>query len=111
MSDKVTVPVTMPRHVWGRLASVADKRGVTVADVIASAVAANITVPKPRERAKHPGAVESEHINEQLRALLARGATPADIAARLGVSRSAVYNRITKHKLRKVRAYNRKEVA
>lgn len=41
MADK-TISVTLPAHVWGRLASIADSQGVRVADVVALAVAREI---------------------------------------------------------------------
>ena len=40
-----TVPVYLPEHVWGRLASLADDRGVTVADLIADGIKQNLEVP------------------------------------------------------------------
>lgn len=45
----VTVPVTMPEHIWGRLASIADRHNCRVADVVARALiasAATGTMPK-----------------------------------------------------------------
>lgn len=50
MSGK-TVPVTLPEPVWGRLASIADRRGVTVADLIADAVQALVSAPAHDVRA------------------------------------------------------------
>ncbi|AAT90033.1 hypothetical protein ATY41_02785 [Leifsonia xyli subsp. xyli] len=39
MNEK-TVPVTIPTWVWGRLATIAEHRGVTVGDLIADGVMA-----------------------------------------------------------------------
>ncbi len=50
MSGK-TVPVTLPEPVWGRLASIADRRGVTVADLLAGAVRALVSAPAHDVRA------------------------------------------------------------
>ncbi|GAA3730356.1 hypothetical protein GCM10022239_03690 [Leifsonia bigeumensis] len=46
-----TVPVTLPEPVWGRLASIADRRGVKVADLIADAVQAVVSAPNHDVRA------------------------------------------------------------
>lgn len=45
MSPTVTVPLVLPRKVWGRLASFADNRGVKVADLIADAIEGIIPPP------------------------------------------------------------------
>lgn len=42
-----TVNVTVPLHVWGRLASEADNRGVTVEDVLVTAIN-HVIQPKGR---------------------------------------------------------------
>lgn len=41
-----TVPVTLPEEVWGRLASLADRRGVRVADLIAEAIEGMVPTAK-----------------------------------------------------------------
>ena len=45
--DYVQVTMKFPKHVWGRLATIADDRGVNVPQVIAGAVAGEL---KPRDR-------------------------------------------------------------
>jgi len=37
-ANQKTVPLTLPDHVWGRLASRADHRGTSVADEVADAI-------------------------------------------------------------------------
>ena len=45
-----TVPVRMPEQVWGHLASLADKQGVTVGELIAATVASLVkTSTQPRQ--------------------------------------------------------------
>lgn len=50
MTDR-TIPVTLPELVWGRLASIADRRGVKVADLVGDAVVAVVSSPAHDVRA------------------------------------------------------------
>ena len=43
--NQKTVPVYLPEHVWGRLASMADDRGMSIADLIADGIKQNLQVP------------------------------------------------------------------
>lgn len=47
-----TVQLTLPDHVWGRLASMADTNGLSVADLVGDAVE-NLLEPTARERREY----------------------------------------------------------
>ncbi len=47
MQEEVKVTMAFPRNVWGRLASIAEDRGVTIAQIISGAVVNEL---KPRDR-------------------------------------------------------------
>lgn len=64
-----TVNVTVPLHVWGRLASEADNRGVTVEDVLVTAIN-HVIQPKGRR--------------ELIIAAVRAGFTDAEVAAQTG---------------------------
>jgi len=64
-----TVNVTVPLHVWGRLASEADNRGVTVEDVLVTAIN-HVIQPKGRR--------------EIIVAAVKAGYTDAEVAAHTG---------------------------
>ena len=84
----VTVPVTMPAEVWGRLASRADDEGVTVAELIATAVHP-YTLPRQKR-----GPASEELREHRLEVMVARrraGWTWPQIAAELGTSVGTVY--------------------
>ena len=68
------VMVTFPARVWGRLANLADDRGVKVPDLIAAAVAE--MVPVTRE--------------ERVLLLVRAGLSDGDVAARTGETRAYV---------------------
>lgn len=46
-SEQGEVNVTLPRSVWGRIASIADDRGITVQDLLVAAIG---SVLQPRDR-------------------------------------------------------------
>ncbi|TQL46689.1 hypothetical protein FB562_2213 [Homoserinimonas aerilata] len=81
-----TVTVTLPVTVWGRLASIADKQGVRVADVLAHAVAAEVTAPTfaPGGKTKTP------NLDDPVVRHWKDGLTDREICAVLGMTRAAV---------------------
>lgn len=56
MTNTKTVPLELPLDVWGRLASLADRRGIRIADLVADAVTALVPAPKPQRGDGYTGA-------------------------------------------------------
>jgi len=96
-----TVAVKIPLHVWGRLASAAENRGVTVADLIVAGVDVALKkVPAvPSKDEKRPTRRCNAEQRDRLRRLILAGkATEAEIAAAVGCHPNTVTN--WKRKLR-----------
>lgn len=100
MTDKMTVPLTLPIEAWGRLATRADDRGVTVADLIADTLRP-LTEPKPKRG--HAGVQEREHRVAVIVQKRGDGWTWPQIAAELGISAGAVYELARRNGLTKPR--------
>lgn len=71
-----TKTITIPLQVWGRLASEADNRGVTIADLLVATVQQIIRPPAGR--------------SEMVAALVRAGFTDREVCERLGEQRSYV---------------------
>jgi hypothetical protein len=74
------VTLTLPDHVWGKLASKADTEQVKVADIIADAIKAELT----RHAVPPRPAVATRIDLTVLREMHARGCSDAQIAAQVG---------------------------
>lgn len=100
MTNKMTVPLTLPMDAWGRLATRADDKGVTVAQLIADALRP-LTEPKPK---RGPSSVA---LRDHRVAVIARkrgdGWTWMQIAAELNMSHGAVYELARRNGLTKTR--------
>lgn len=74
-SARRTVPVVLPDYVWGRLASIAEFRGVKVADVIADALWETLRHPRRdvQERALGPSGDNLRMLSAELNAARAAG--------------------------------------
>jgi transcriptional regulator of acetoin/glycerol metabolism len=95
----VIVHVEMPDQIWGRLANLADQRGVRVADLVADAVAEIAGVPKRR---RSNGPVVTPMVEARLRELHALNRSWKVIAAELGVPLPTVYRAAQRFGLRSI---------
>jgi len=86
--DLMTVPVTLPARVWGRLASLADASGVTVADLVADAIQDVLPVRAPRPFTR---AADIAKLPE-LRVWVAEGVPMSHMAKRAGCSDDTLRN-------------------
>ena len=100
MTNKMTVPLTLPMEAWGRLATRADDRGITVGELITEALRP-LTEPKPKRG--HDGVLEREHRLAVIVQKRGDGWTWPQIAAELGISSGAVYELARRNRLTKPR--------
>ena len=103
MNDKVTVPVTLPADVWGRLATRADERGVTVADLVAAAIQ-DLTQPRFKR-----GPVEGSRLADDrwavIKPLRDAGWTWPQIVARTGIPMSSAMQIAKRHGITRTKGH------
>lgn len=108
-----TKTITLPLHVWGRLATVADQTGLTVADVLYEAIENTLN---PNRVIKYPEDVRRMRVVK----LAENGMDDGDIAVLLEETRqfvaqtrrdAGIYRQPSKRKITPIKTNNRKAEA
>jgi len=106
--------VAMPEWVWGRLASIADVKGLTVQDVIADSIMQTIGRTEPdhlSELAAELYAARTSKRDSRLRQLHSRGLSEAEIASEMGIKARTAHRQLVRLRLSNPRSPIQKENA
>ncbi|GAB3616038.1 hypothetical protein GCM10027416_05950 [Okibacterium endophyticum] len=80
--------IEMPDRVWGRLATIAENRGLKVADVIAESITATVDHQATKIRRQYRPVDEA--VIDEIRELHALGHSSPEIGRRIGVNPNTV---------------------
>jgi len=94
--------IAMPDWVWGRLASIAAVKGITVQDVIANSIMRTIGRTEPdrlAELAAELYASRTSKRESRLRQLHSRGLSEAEIAQEMGIKVTTAHRELVRLRL------------